>query len=391
MRVLLLLICILVPNATMTSTTPQSPPPTQSPQVQSLTKERTDLQNDLTRLKSKQAGWNSLYMWLAMGAVLLGAISWFSQRKVLNIDDLMNPKQDRIVAIDEEIRAIEKRESDATIAQSRVEAGDANKKAGDAEERAGVLEKEAATERARASQIEHDTAELKKQNLVTESQLNVANLTIERERARRIELEFSLAPRELWDIQFVDGTSSLDALKPLAGINIIVESVSDFEARRAAGSLVKALQIAHLKVVKTDILPDPAPGNVWDGVNVQMYLGAVSTVDRDFRDPTVQEQRDAESESNRMADIVTEFLVNNGWTAQIGWSERGELPEHTIRIRVGLKPTNLVSTNPAEWQYEEKKIQEAMQKMVEYRNRFVESGKRGNMQSLMRGPFPLPK
>src|SRR5271166_4111117 len=90
-------------------------------------------------------------------------------------------------------------------------AGKAKEAAGKALERAGVLEKEAADERVTAEQ-------LRQQNLATEGRLTAANRVLEEERLRRLELEKSLAPRDLPFILYVDGTTNVDDLKQFPGI-----------------------------------------------------------------------------------------------------------------------------------------------------------------------------
>ncbi len=82
-----------------------------------------------------------------------------------------------------------------------------------------------------------------------------------------MELEKSLEPRELYAIRYWDGTSNVDNLKGLKGIEFIVEAIPDFEARKAASDIVFILEAAKLKVIRTGITEQ----FVSDGVTVQ-YL-----------------------------------------------------------------------------------------------------------------------
>jgi hypothetical protein len=78
----------------------------------------------------------------------------------------------------------------AEAATANQRAGDANSAAGTANVRAGNLEKEAAEAR-------KTTEKLREQNLATETHLSEANLRLEQERIKRLEMEAWLAPREM--------------------------------------------------------------------------------------------------------------------------------------------------------------------------------------------------
>jgi hypothetical protein len=154
---------------------------------------------------------------------------------------------------------------------------------------------------------------------------------VEQERNVRIELEKSLMPRRLLQIGYADRTSNLDVLKPLAGTEFIVESIPDFEARRAASGIVSILEWANLKVVHTGITED----FVWDGVTVDPY-SAPDTRNED------QQTVDAwkEMHSTKCAEIMEAFLWANGWKrVATGLSQHGELKPNVLRIRVGFKPS----------------------------------------------------
>ena len=375
--------------ATAPKTTPSS---AQSQELNSLNSEKTSLQKRISSLRSQEDTWHSAYLGTAIFAGILALFSWLFQHLESKNVLRERPLNERISFIEERIRAIDKDVADAALGENwkqaklaDARAGEANKEAGRANERASGLENEAAEERKRASDLEKEAARIRQDNLATETRLNEANRTLEAERTINNELQFSLAPRELWVTYFLDNTSSLDELKSLDGINIIVESVPDFEARRAAGSLVKALQTAHLWVVRTELISDPIPETLFDGVTVERSSAKIGL--NNPSDPDEQKRIEAWRKRADAVESLTNFLEKNGWVAREGWAMPEELPDeqNTIRIRVGFKPSTLSPVNSSD--YEENDIQKSIQKMIEYQNTLLPNGR---YRTLMRGPFPLP-
>jgi hypothetical protein len=375
------------------------PTESQSKELSKLNADRAKAILDRKTLEDAQDFWHTTYIVLGgLGAILVIA-SWWSQRLESARSYSQRPLTKHVASIDTRIAAIDDEVSNAAIAAARGEAataisdagkaderaGVANERAGVANERAGKLENEAAEERKRASDLEKEAARTRQENLAIETRLNIANRTLEAEREINNELQFSLAPRELSVTYFLDNTSTLDELKSLAGINIIVESVPDFEARRAAGSLVKALQTAHLSVVRTELITDPIPETLLDGVTVERSSAKIGLGPDPF-DPEQQERVEAWRKRSSAVESLTNFLQENGWVARMGWFEPEELRDvNIIRVRVGFKPTIFSPDNPSEFQ--ESGTQKSIDKMIKYQNTLLPNRR---YSELMRGPFPLP-
>jgi hypothetical protein len=64
-----------------------------------------------------------------------------------------------------------------------------------------------------------------------------AQKALEEERSTRLEMEKSFSPRAISLTVNKDGTTSVDTLRPFAGIGMIVEFVPDAEASRAASNV----------------------------------------------------------------------------------------------------------------------------------------------------------
>jgi hypothetical protein len=103
----------------------QAPIPNRLTPAQYLTAERSQLQNSLKVLEEKQGFWNELYMGLAIAAVILGGLSWYSQRRVITIDSQITGANGRIADIDGSLTSIA--QTDATNAA--VAAGEATERA----------------------------------------------------------------------------------------------------------------------------------------------------------------------------------------------------------------------------------------------------------------------
>jgi len=187
-----------------------------------------------------------------------------------------------------------------------------------------------------SNESKRKTAELRAQNLSTEERLVVAQQELERERLTRLDLEKSLRPREMYLVIYKDGTSNIDNLKTLAGTDVILESIPDAEAKRAAGDIAFILKQAGLKIVHTGITTE----QIWDAVTIESYRSTSGGTDED------------DIRSSTMAIIVAEFFGDEEWVAQTTSSRHGELQPNTLRIRVGFKPSPYFSATP-EW---EKKI-----------------------------------
>ncbi len=145
---------------------------------------------------------------------------------------------------------------------------------------------------------------------------------VEKERITRLQLEESLEPRIL-----ESNGISREKLKAFEGTPFIIEAISDGEVLRAAGQIRFSLQSAgwnELGTFQTDSEPE--------GVRVE-------TINID------------ESQFSPSAAILVEFLEANGWEAKEGLSPKKlnlpseqarndeNIPDGTLRIRIGIKPT----------------------------------------------------
>jgi hypothetical protein len=184
-----------------------------------------------------------------------------------------------------------------------------------------------------AAESKRRAAELEGQNLATEARLLDARRELEKEKLTRLELEKSLRPRELYSIQYTDGTHNFDNLRELKGVEFIVEAIPDFEARKAASEIMSILEDAGLKVTRTGITQE----FVWDGVTIEQYLS-----------PPKPEPDDNQMRSGTMEGILEEFLGDNDWVAMRGFAKRGDLKPNELRIRVGFKPSPYFAQTP-EW------------------------------------------
>jgi hypothetical protein len=117
------------------------------------------------------------------------------------------------------------REAISLAATANQRSGDANSAAGTANVRAGNLEKEAAEAR-------KTTEKLREQNLATETHLSEANLRLEQERIKRLEMEAWLAPREM-----DQSPGKLGGLIKFSGTHVELVFLVDAEVKRAAGQI----------------------------------------------------------------------------------------------------------------------------------------------------------
>jgi hypothetical protein len=172
-----------------------------------------------------------------------------------------------------------------------------------------------------------------------------AQRELEAEKLKRLELEKSLTRRELTFVK-VGEKSNLDTLKPFGGMNAIVEFLPDFEPRRAASSIVAALERSGWNVVRATP-NDQVGGNFWDGVVVETYNPSllnrtpseISTLMRDKEGP-----REA-------ATALVKFLGENNWDARVFPGDPKTSQPSTIKVTVGFRPLPHVPTE-AEAEFE---------------------------------------
>ena len=202
---------------------------------------------------------------------------------------------------------------------------EAQKEAAFAIERAALANERAAKNEKEAAGLRKDARLLHQQNLSTEQEL-------ETERNTRDELEAALTPRMLLIRTGEKGSTNVDVLKAFAGMHFMIESLSDSEVKRAAGSLASAMLWANWVLVKGEIrgcCGDNA--DLPDGVEIsyRTYPGI----------PTAESLADR---SRGAAETLAAFLKDNKWDAPsmnavFPTDKDDQLPANTVRIRVGLR------------------------------------------------------
>jgi hypothetical protein len=90
----------------------------------------------------------------------------------------------------------------------------------------------AAAANERATKLEKEAAEARKQNLATETRLSEANLKLEQERTKRLEMEAWLTSRMM-----DQSPGKTEALSEFAGTPVELTFVVDAETTRAAGQI----------------------------------------------------------------------------------------------------------------------------------------------------------
>lgn len=165
---------------------------------------------------------------------------------------------------------------------------------------------------------------------------------LEKEKITRLELEKSLAPRQIALIG-EGGKTNIDSLKPFAGMQVVLKVLPDAEASRAASNILWLLQNAGWNVASVEYDPSINTG-FFDGVVIEPYKAAKkpeppAEAPRDLRSilPTEQEYND-QRKSEDAVDAVVEFLKSNSWAARRFPGKSGELAPNTIKISVGFKP-----------------------------------------------------
>jgi hypothetical protein len=354
-----------------TKPTPLNDPnSSQSRQLNSLNAEKSSLQKRRNDLEDKQDFWHKVYLGSVIIAVivgvLLGLLSWLSQHLESKNVYTERPITARIATIDDEIGEIQKQDSELKIKNAESDAAGARREAEDAKKRAGELEKEAAEERSRAAKLEHDTEELKKQNLVTEQRLTVANAQIELEKAERLELEEAIAPR-IMVVWPVNGKPNIDVLRPISWMKVKLQYVPEAEAERAAYAVQSVLKDTGFTDVSFEARPDLNFSH-FDGVVIEVYDPPMLSKE-DSNNPARILRHSAEvlrsrEKSREIGKVFEDFFKSENWAVRVDFSMA--LQPDEIRIVVGFKP------NPSP---EERQMIEQYKKALEERQK--------NLQNLM--------
>jgi hypothetical protein len=258
---------------------------------------------------------------ILFGVLVLGGVvgEYLFGKKLSQVSERLQQMADTEVA-----------QANRGAAAARKDAGEANQKAGQANERASVNEKE--------------TQKLRKQNLATDSALS-------KERITRLELEASLRPREIPLVMYTDGTSNIDDLKQLAGVEVVLEYINDAEAGLVAGNIAFLLERAGLKIVRAG----PTARTLRPGVNVRASVVVPMVADafpptgkpmpgrpeeEEEVSPEAMKLKPGQGPQSRLyCDVIASFFMDNGWyTLQIITGVRRVGPDQVL-IEVGFKPS----------------------------------------------------
>jgi hypothetical protein len=205
---------------------------------------------------------------------------------------------------------------------------------------------------ARASGLQKEAEKLRQRNLETEAEL-------EDERKTRLELEATLAPRT---ISLGKGWGELGNVKSVAafrGVQFILWSIYDAEARRAAGAILMTLKSCDWVEVSSHASLDL---DTPDGVELgyRLYPPSDKSGDR----------------SMAAAEALREYLKDNGWTdvsmrAMPYDPRQKEQPPapaaNTVVIQVGLKPSTYFL--PKQWKKLHDQIEDMKDKALRQRFR----------------------
>lgn len=166
----------------------------------------------------------------------------------------------------------------------------------------------------------HITGEAQREKTLTLEKGNIeSQRALETERTKRLELERSIAPRYV-PLFESGGKSNIDPLRPFAGVEMIVWYFPDDESQRAAGNIDALAKRAGWKLAKA--AANPKLGHsFFDGVVVEPHFSP------------------GQGDTDTAADALVEFLRANNWVVRKWTDEASTVPQNTVRISVGLKPT----------------------------------------------------
>lgn len=248
----------------------------------------------------------------------------------------LKAKDDQIAATYKEARRIEaeanQKIADTNKETKRIEA-DAGRKIEEAKGEAQTkIEQARAAAEVQIAAARGETEEVRKQNLATEARLGA-------EQDKRLEMEKSLAPREIPLTSDEHGKLNVDVLKEFAGTHVVFRVLPDAEAIRAANNIAWLLEVAGFAVSGFSVDMSLNTG-YFDGVVVDAYKAPKMVR------PAAKEDRAEfknELDSERVTQQIAAFLTSNNWVARPGWATRGELTPNTVKINVGFKPSKYFS------------------------------------------------
>jgi hypothetical protein len=190
--------------------------------------------------------------------------------------------------------------------------------------------KEALIAKARAEDVEKQADELSEKTSELAKNLADAQNAELAERKKVLELENSLAPRELFIERYADRTSNIDELKQFGATQALVQYIPDFEAERAARFLASALEMSNWKISGVE----PTKEYVFDGVQVERYQPP--SLEDPITHPETFPLVAALDMSQRACDAIINFLSDSNWRSKprVAFG----IPPGSVRIRVGFKP-----------------------------------------------------
>src|SRR5271165_1479772 len=197
----------------------------------------------------------------------------------------------------------------------------------------------------RAAEVGRQAAELRRKTLELAKSLEDSQNAELAERKTVAELENSLAPRRL-GFQIGPGNkSSFDELKPFAGTQVIIEVLTDAEARRAAQEVGNVLGAAQWKITGTVSNPELYPG-FFDGVTIWSQLSLPTPVFSEEQ----KSKMEAGERCRKAADALSAYLLAKNWKsmARAHMNPPGvttkipgvshEIASNALLIVVGFKP-----------------------------------------------------
>jgi hypothetical protein len=199
---------------------------------------------------------------------------------------------------------------------------------------AATLEANAAKDVAGKAKTEARGAEATAQGAAGMANATKRELTSEHE--KRMQLEKTLAPRVIEIIGTPVG-STVDVLKPFASMSVIIESIPDWEARRAAANVRGVMEAAGLSIESDEVLERNMP----DGVTIELYDPASLPAETQQERFAMYDEWDR---VNHVTEEIVAFFKANDWEASeyrfepmFAPKER-DLAKNEIRVRVGFKP-----------------------------------------------------
>jgi hypothetical protein len=179
---------------------------------------------------------------------------------------------------------------------------------------------QAGTAKARAEDVGKQTAELRKKNLGLAQQL----ATVEK----------AAFPRHLRQKEFSE------YVKPFKGFPVIIETISDFEARRTASLIYTGIHMAEWQVAPVAVRVDPLSvvDFFFPGVMIDENCGPDPALD--WRSPPEEAKKSNElwGACTKAYESLLDGLNENGIEARGQGFDMRNRPRNIILVRVSLKP-----------------------------------------------------